>query len=85
MSRKLTKSSLGKNGDNFLTDTVKFVKREVAAVDRNLEAKADKIAMSAALLGGALGVVVGIVGTKLFERYITPPAVIVTPPVPPRV
>lgn len=81
MSRK---AAMGKIGDNFLTETVSFIKKEVTSAEKALEHKAKQIAMTSTIFGVAIGIVVGIVGTALFQRYVTPEPV--TPPgQPPRV
>lgn len=53
-------------------DAVSFVKKEVGAVERKLEAEAEAIAIRNLILGGAVGIVVGIVGTSLWEKFVTP-------------
>lgn len=67
--------ALGKK-DNFLVETVKFVKKEVGGVENKLKAEAKAIAIQYTILGAALGIVVGIVGTSLWEKYMTPPPIL---------
>lgn len=57
---------------NVITDTVKYIKREVGAVEDKIEARAQAIAIRSAITGGAIGVVIGIVGMALWEKYMTP-------------
>ena len=76
---KMTKSGMGKK-DNFVIETAKFVKKEVGAVERRLENEANAIATRSTIFGISIGVVVGIVGTVLMQKYVTPQA----PPAQPR-
>lgn len=62
--------------DNILVETVKFVKKEVGGVENKLRAEAKAIAIQYTILGVAIGTVAGIVGTALWEKYVSPP----TPP-----
>lgn len=64
--------------DNLVVETVKFVKKEVGGVENKLRAEAKAIAVQYTILGVAIGTVVGIVGTALWEKYVSPP----TPPQP---
>ncbi len=71
---KNMKLSMGKKGGNFLTETVSYVKKEVNAVQKNLEKREKQMVMTSVIFGTAIGIVVGIVGVSLWERYVTPPA-----------
>lgn len=62
--------------DNIIVETVKFVKKEVGGVENKLRAEAKAIAIQYTILGVAIGTVAGIVGTALWEKYVSPP----TPP-----
>jgi hypothetical protein len=72
MSKTLTRRLAGK--DNFVVDTVKFIKKEVGAIEDKVRTEARAIAIRNALFGGAIGIVVGIVGTSLWEKYMATPA-----------
>lgn len=67
----LVKSGVGKK-DNFVVETAKFIKKEVNVVERKLENEARAIATRSTIFGVAIGVVVGIVGTVLMQKYVTP-------------
>lgn len=73
MSKTLTRPRLAAK-DNFVVDTVKFIKKEVGAVQNKIESEAKAIAVRNMILGGAIGIVVGIVGTSLWEKYVSPPS-----------
>jgi hypothetical protein len=60
--------------DNILVETVKFVKKEVGGVENKLRAEAKAIAIQYTILGVAIGTVAGIVGTAIWERYVSPPS-----------
>jgi len=60
--------------DNVLVETVKFVKKEVSGVENKLKAEARAIAIQYTILGVAIGTVAGIVGTSLWEKYLSPPS-----------
>lgn len=66
----MTKSLSGKG--NVITDTVKYIKKEVGGVENKLKAEAKAIAIQYTILGVAIGTVVGIVGTALWEKYVSP-------------
>lgn len=74
MSNSLAPRLSGKNKDNAFVSTVKFIKKEVGSVETKIKAEAREIAIRNALFGGAIGVVLGIVGTSLWQKYVTPPA-----------
>lgn len=54
-------------------EVVKFVRKEVNVVEDKLRDEAKAIAIRSGLFGGAIGIVLGIVGTALFQRYVSPP------------
>lgn len=62
------------NKDNFVVETAKFVKKEVVGYENKLRAEAKAIAIHYTILGVAIGAVAGIVGTSLWERYLSPPS-----------
>jgi len=68
------RASMGKKDGNIITETASYIKKEVGAVERNLEKRAKQIAVTSTIFGTALGIVIGIVGVSLWERYVTPPA-----------
>lgn len=68
------KSSMGKKGGNFLTETVSYVKKEVNAAQKSVEKREKQLAITSMVFGTAIGIVVGIVGVSLWERYVTPPS-----------
>ena len=68
------KASMGKRSGNFLTETVRYVKKEVNAVQKSVEKREKQVALTSAIFGGAIGIVIGIVGVSLWDRYMTPQA-----------
>jgi uncharacterized membrane protein len=68
------KASMGKRSGNFLTETVSYVKKEVNAVQKSVEKREKQVALTSAIFGGAIGIVIGIVGVSLWDRYMTPQA-----------
>lgn len=74
MNKTLTRTGLGAKG-NVIVDTVKYIKKEVGAVQTKIENEAKAIAIRNMILGGAIGIVVGIIGTTLWEKYTSQPAV----------
>ena len=83
MKKSMVKHSLGKK-ENFLTETVKFIKKEVGAVEDKLEEKGRSIAIQSGVLGASIGIVVGIVGTLLMQKYVTGTPSSQVPPTPPK-
>lgn len=81
----LVRTGMGRKQESFLTEAAKFVKKQVNAVENKLENDAREIATTSTILGISIGVVVGIVGTVLMQKYVvTPqPPVVQVPPVPP--
>lgn len=67
----MTRRLAGK--DNFVVDTVKYIKKEVGAFENKVQAEVRSIAITGMIFGGAIGIVVGIVGTALWEKYMTTP------------
>lgn len=63
-----------RSGGNIITETASYIKKEVGSVERGLEKRAKEIAVTSTIFGVAIGVVAGIVGVSLWNRYITPPA-----------
>lgn len=59
--------------DNVIVETAKFIKKEVGSVENKLRAEARAIAIQYTILGVAIGTVAGIVGTSLWEKYLSPP------------
>lgn len=79
---KTMKPSMGKKGGNFLTETVGYVKREVGAVQKSMEKREKQIITTSVIFGTAIGLVAGIVGVSIWNRYVatpTPPPRITTP------
>lgn len=72
MKARTTRNGMGKS-EGFLTDAVKFVKKEVRGVEKGLEEKATQIATYSTIFGISIGVVIGIVGTVLMQKYVTGP------------
>jgi len=63
------------SGGNIITETASYIKKEVGAVQNRLEQRAHQIAITSTVFGVAIGIVVGIVGVSLWDRYIAlPPA-----------
>lgn len=74
MSKTLTRPRLS-GKDNFVVDTVRFIKKEVGVIEGKVRAEAQAIAIRNVILGGAIGIVVGIVGTSLWDKYVATPSV----------
>jgi hypothetical protein len=84
-STGLVRAEMGRKQESFLTEAAKFVKKQVNAVETKLENDAREIATTSTILGISIGIVVGIVGTVLMQKYVvTPePPVVRVPPQPP--
>lgn len=67
------KAKLGTQKDGFVADTVKFIRKEVVAVEDKLHDEARSIAITSSIFGASVGILLGIVGTVLFQKYVTPP------------
>lgn len=68
------KSRLGAKEDGFVNEAVKFIRKEVGAVEDKLRDEARNIAITSSIFGASIGIVLGIVGTVLFQKYVTPAA-----------
>jgi hypothetical protein len=74
-----TKAKLGTKDPGFVNEAVKFIRKEVVAVEDKLHEEAKSIAITSSIFGASIGILLGIVGTVLFQKYVTPPI----PPMPP--
>lgn len=64
-----------RSGGNIITETASYIEKKVGSVEDRLERRAKQIAVTSTIFGVAIGVVVGIVGVSLWDRYIAlPPA-----------
>lgn len=81
MSKTLSTRMGAKRNGNVITETVQFLKKEVGAVENKLREEARAIAIRSAITGGAIGLVIGIVGSALWEKYMTPPTTVQRPPI----
>lgn len=66
------KMKLGAKENGFVNEAVKFIRKEVGAVEDKLQQEARSIAITSSIFGASIGIVLGIVGTVLFQKYVTP-------------